>query len=128
MRDIVVGLKLDKSSQALERALERLEACKDAAGSVINAITNLQARARVCACVLLPCVCHVGYNQPACCTHKLQHQTSRLKANTLGPGALLPMCTALFSHLPPLPPLTVLWLLAIILCWPCCAACVAAGQ
>ena len=42
MRDIVVGIKLEKSSAALERVMERLDSSKERAVGVVNAITNLE--------------------------------------------------------------------------------------
>ncbi|KAF5833270.1 hypothetical protein DUNSADRAFT_10470 [Dunaliella salina] len=42
MRDIVAGIKLDKSSGALERVLEQLNTFNEHAGGVVNAVTNLE--------------------------------------------------------------------------------------
>jgi hypothetical protein len=42
MRDIVAGVKLEKSSASMERQLDRLEACKEKAGGVVNCVTHLE--------------------------------------------------------------------------------------
>uniref|UniRef100_A0A7S3R5M6 UDP-N-acetylglucosamine diphosphorylase n=1 Tax=Dunaliella tertiolecta TaxID=3047 RepID=A0A7S3R5M6_DUNTE len=42
MRDIVAGIKLDKSSSALERVLEQLNTFNEHAAGVVNAVTNLE--------------------------------------------------------------------------------------